>query len=161
LLLFQLDACILGFEHLKTLFPTNEDFGELYSVCQKHPKGDFLLQNECLLKGTHLCIPRCGTHELLIKEVHGGSLVGHCGENKMVVMLREHYIWPGMSKDVEDLLKRCAICQVVRSHSLPQGLYTPLLVLSLHWVDVSMDFILSLLKTHMNKGSIFVVVDRF
>ena len=108
-----------------------------------------------------MCIPRCGTHELLIKEVHGGSLVGHCGENKMVVMLREHYIWPGMSKDVEDLLKRCAICQVVRSHSLPQGLYTPLLVLSLHWVDVSMDFILSLLKTHMNKGSIFVVVDRF
>jgi len=43
LLLFQLGACILGFEHLKSLYTTDEDFGELYFVCQKHPKGDFMV----------------------------------------------------------------------------------------------------------------------
>jgi len=30
LLLFQLDSCVLGFEHLKSLYATDEDFGELY-----------------------------------------------------------------------------------------------------------------------------------
>jgi len=43
LLLFQLDACILGFEHLKCLYVEDQDFGEIYSACEKHPKGDFLI----------------------------------------------------------------------------------------------------------------------
>jgi len=43
LLLFQLDAYILGFKHLQSLYATDEDFAQLYSICQKHPKGDFLV----------------------------------------------------------------------------------------------------------------------
>ena len=66
-----------------------------------------------------------------------------------------------MSKDVQDLLRRCATCQLAKSHSLPQGLYTSLPVPFLRLVDVSMDFILGLPKTQRNKDSIFVVVDRF
>ena len=38
LLLFQCDSCILGFEHLESLYDDDEDHGELYYVCQKHPK---------------------------------------------------------------------------------------------------------------------------
>jgi len=30
LLLFQLDACILGFKHLKALYENDEDFGVIY-----------------------------------------------------------------------------------------------------------------------------------
>jgi len=41
LLLFQLDACVPSFEHLKALYDKDEDFGELYADCYKHPKGDF------------------------------------------------------------------------------------------------------------------------
>ena len=43
LLLFQLDTCILGFEHLKSLYTSDEDLGALYSICQKHPKEDFFI----------------------------------------------------------------------------------------------------------------------
>jgi len=74
-----------------------------------HPKGDFLIQEEFLFKGTRLCVQRCSTRELLIKEVHGGSLAGHYGENKALTMLKEHYYWPGMEKDVQDILKRCGV----------------------------------------------------
>jgi len=48
-----------------------------------------------------------------------------------------------------------------KSHSLPQGLYTPLPVSFLPWIDVIMNFILSFPKTQRNKDSIFVVMDRF
>jgi len=40
-------------------------------------------------------------------------------------MLREHYYWPSLSKDVDDILRRFATRQVAKSHLLPQGLYTP------------------------------------
>jgi len=43
ILLFQLDACVLSFEHLKALYDKDEDFGELYAKCSKHRKGDFLM----------------------------------------------------------------------------------------------------------------------
>jgi len=76
-------------------------------------------------------------------------------------MIRENYFWLRMSKDVQDLLKRCATCQFAKSHSLPQWLYIPLPVPSVHWVDVSMDFILGLPKIQRNKESVFVLVDRF
>jgi len=99
--LFRLDACVLGFEHLKALYAEDEDFGQLFAKCLKHPKGDFLTQEGFLFKVTRLCVPRCSTRELLIREVHKGSLVGHYGENKTLIMLREHYYWPGMDKDVQ------------------------------------------------------------
>jgi len=101
------------------------------------------------------------TRELLIREVHGGSLAVHHGENKILTMLREHYYWPAMERDVQDILERCGTCQVAKSHSLPLGLYIHLPVPTSPWVDVSMEFILGLPKTQVNKDSIFVVVDRF
>jgi len=53
-------------------------------------RGDFLIQERYLFKGTQLCIHKCGTRELLVKEVHGGSLVGHYGEKKTSLMPKEH-----------------------------------------------------------------------
>jgi len=91
ILLFQFDACILGFEHLKGLYAIDEEFGELFAACLKHPKDDFLIHDGYLFKGTRLCVPKSGTRELIVREVHGGSLAGHYGENKTLIMLREHY----------------------------------------------------------------------
>jgi len=88
-------------------------------------------------------------------------LANHFDENKTLLMLREHYFWPSMCKDVQDVLRRYATCQVAKSHSLPHDLYTPLPIPTIPWVDVSMDFILGLPRTQRNKGSIFVLVDRF
>jgi len=159
--LFQLDALILDFEHLKSLYAEDEDLGSLYSTCSKHPKGDFLVQEGYLFKGVWLCIPKCSTRELLVREVNGGSLAGHFRESKTLTILREHYYWPRMEKDVQGIVRRCGTCQAAKSHTLPHGLYIPLPVPTLPWVDVSMDFILGLPKTQKGKDSMFVVVDRF
>jgi len=161
LLLFQLDACVLGFEHLKSIHFGDEDFRELYGACQKQPKDDYLIQDGFPSKGTCLSVPKCSTRELLIREVQRGSLAGHYDENKTLTILKEHYLWPKMHKDLQDLLKRCATFQMAKSHLLPQGLYTPLPISTKPWVDMSMEFILGLPRTQQGKDSIFVVVDRF
>ena len=64
----QLAACVLGFDHLKCLYYDEEDFEELYSACQHCLKGDFSLQVRFLFKGTHLCSPKCSSHELLLEK---------------------------------------------------------------------------------------------
>jgi len=61
------------------------------TACLKRPKDDYLIQDGYLFKGTRLCISKYGTRELLIREVHRESLAGYFGENKAIIMLREHY----------------------------------------------------------------------
>ena len=66
-----------------------------------------------------------------------------------------------MKRDVERACARCITCRQAKSRVLPHGLYTPLLVPSAPWVDISMDFVLGLLRSRNGRDSIFVVVDRF
>jgi len=152
---------VLGFEHLKALYKGDLDFGELYEVRKNYPKGDFMVQDGYLFKGTRLCELKCGTRELLLGDVYGGSLPGHFEEDKMFTMAREHFYWPHMLKDIQDIIKRCSTCQPAKSHSQPHGFYTPLPIPQGPWLDVSMDFILGLPRTQRNKDFTFVVVDRF
>ena len=65
--------------------------GVIYEECRRHPKEDFLIQEGYLFKGTWPCIPKCGSREFLVREVHGGSLAGHYGENKTSLVVKEHY----------------------------------------------------------------------
>jgi len=81
----------LCFWDFSILSPFAKDYGELYSACLKNHKENFLIQDRYLFKGTRLCVPRCGTRELLVREVHGVLLVGHFSENKAVIMLKEYY----------------------------------------------------------------------
>jgi len=65
-----------------------------------------LIQKGYLFKGSWLWTLNCGTYELLIKEICGGLFARNFRENKTLIMLREHYFCPSMSKDVEDTLRR-------------------------------------------------------
>jgi hypothetical protein len=66
-----------------------------------------------------------------------------------------------MKRDVNCICGRCITCRNTKSKVLPHGLYTLLPVPSEPWVDISMDFVLRLLRTKRGRDSIFVVVDRF
>ena len=66
-----------------------------------------------------------------------------------------------MHKHVHSLCDKCIACRKAKFRMHPHGLYTPLPIPSMPWVDISMDFILGLPKTSKGKDSIFVVVDCF
>ena len=66
-----------------------------------------------------------------------------------------------MRKSVHSFCDKCIACRKAKSKVQPHGLYTPLPIPNIPWVDISMDFILGLPKTSRGMDSIFVVVDRF
>jgi len=41
------------------------------------------------IQSIRLCIPKCGTRGLLIREIHGDSLTGRYGDNETLAILRE------------------------------------------------------------------------
>lgn len=121
----------------------------------------YCIQDEYLFKGLRVCNPKHSVREFLIKENHEGRLVGHFGVEKTLALMREHFFWPRLAKDVAFIIQRCPICHHAKGHKLFQGLLMPLLILYAPWEDVSMDFILGLPRTQRNKDSIMVVFDRF
>ena len=160
-LITSLHARLLGFELLKGLYDSDCDFAKIWSSCEKHGLHDFYRSDGFLFKKDKLCIPNCSMCELLVKETHGGGLMGHFGVDKTLALLHEHFYWPHMRKDVISVCAKCVTCKHAKSKVQPHGLYSPLPVPSQPWVDISMDFVLGLPRSQSGKDSIFVVVDRF
>ncbi|KAI4320605.1 hypothetical protein MLD38_034066 [Melastoma candidum] len=160
-LISTLDAKFLGFEHIKELYLHDHDFKEVFSECKKGSFGKFYRHEGYLFRENKLCIPQGSMRELLVREAHGGGLMGHFGVTKTLDVLREHFFWPHMKRDVMRICLRCIKCKKAKSKIQPHGLYMPLPVPSHPWTDVSMDFVLGLPRTRNGKDSIFVVVDRF
>jgi hypothetical protein len=112
-----------------------------------------------LFKENRLCVPASSLRELLVREAHGGGLMGHFVVAKTLDVLHEHFYWPKMKRDVQR--EQCIACRKAKSRVQPHRLYTPLPVPTEPWVDISMDFVLGLPRSKKGKDSIFVVVDRF
>ncbi|XP_019435366.1 PREDICTED: uncharacterized protein LOC109341851, partial [Lupinus angustifolius] len=145
------------------------EFLEQFPYVIKHKKGkantvaDALSrrQDGFLFKENRLCLPKVSIRDLLVKESHEGGLMGHFGVQKTLDILKEHFYWPHMRRDVQKLCENCIICKRAKTTSMPHGLYTPLPVPDNPWIDLSMDFIVALPRSKAGKDSIFVVVDRF
>ena len=112
-----------------------------------------------MFRENKLCVPSCSLRDLLVKESHGGGLMGHFGIAKTLAVLQEHFYWPHMKRDVERICDRCIKCRQSKSRLQPHGLFMPLPIPSHPWVDISMDFVLGLSRTRNGRDLIFVVVD--
>ncbi|XP_074303003.1 uncharacterized protein LOC141637418 [Silene latifolia] len=101
-LLIELDARILGFEHIKELYKSDPEFSKEII----DPTGLYTVQDGYLFKGNRLCIPNGSIRELLVREAHGGAIAGHFGVNKTSDILSEHFYWPRMNKDVQEIVAK-------------------------------------------------------
>ncbi|XP_073056978.1 uncharacterized protein [Primulina eburnea] len=75
-LISTLESKILGFEHMKELYLLDEDFKEIFETCMHGPHDKFYLHNGFLFREDRLCIPKSSIRELLVREAHGGGLMG-------------------------------------------------------------------------------------
>ena len=146
-LISTLDAKLLGFEHIKELYPLAQDFSKEYACCEKAAHDKFFRHEGFLFQENRLCILNCSIRDLLVRESHGGELMGHFEVAKTLGVLQEYFYWPNMKRNVERICGRCITCRQAKSQVQPHGLYTPLPIPSEPWVDLSMDFVLGLPRT--------------
>ena len=106
-LLATLDVKLLGFEYIKDLYCEDADFCEIFNACEKLAVDKYFRHDGFLMRENKLCVPKSSLRELLVREAHGGSLMGHFGVAKTLGVLQEHFFWPRMKKDVERICERC------------------------------------------------------
>jgi hypothetical protein len=102
-----------------------------------------------------LCVPALSLRELLVREVHGGGLMGHFGVAKTLDVLHEHFYWPKMKRDGQRICEQCIACRKAKSRVQPHGLYTP--VPTKPWINISMDFVLG--SSRSKKGRDYFYCD--
>ncbi|XP_071933782.1 uncharacterized protein [Coffea arabica] len=136
------------------------DFGEIFSSLPRHSRENYFISYGFLYYKDRLCIPKSSMRTLLVRESHGGGLMGHFGIAKTLMILQEHFFWPCMRSDVERHIERCVTCHQAKSKVHPYGLYTPLPIPQEPWVDLSMDFVLGLPRTRKGHDSIYVGIKR-
>ena len=102
--------------------------------------------------------------ELLSKH-HDDPFAGHFGVEKTLELIKRHYSWPGLAKEVAEYVKTCDICQRVKVHRhKPYGMLGSLPQPNGPWQEISVDFITGLPYSRHRRNiydSVLVVVDRF
>ena len=75
-LISTLNAKLLGFEHIKELYADDHDFSVEYQACEKTVVGKYFRHDGYLFRENKLCVPNCSLRDLLVRESHGGGLMG-------------------------------------------------------------------------------------
>ncbi|XP_071905682.1 uncharacterized protein [Coffea arabica] len=81
-------------------------FGEIFSSLPRHAREHYFVSQGFLYYKDKLCIPKSSMRTLLVRESHGGGLMGHFGIAKTLMILQEHFFWPRMRSDVERHIER-------------------------------------------------------
>ena len=113
-------------------------------------------------KDGHLYIPGYNdVKTLLIQENHDGP-AGHMGFRKTLAKVAHSYYWQSMSKDFNQFVKTCDICQRIKSSTQKQlGTLNPIPPPATKFDTYSLDFIGPLPRTITGYDGILVIVDTF
>jgi hypothetical protein len=104
---------LLGFEYVKELYDNDSNFAKIYNACGHSTFGKF--------KENKLCVPASSLHELLVREAHEGGLMSHFGVAKTLDVLHEHFYWPKMKMDVQQICEQCIACRKAKSRVQSHG----------------------------------------
>ncbi|KAL4369491.1 hypothetical protein GQ457_02G026600 [Hibiscus cannabinus] len=85
-----LTSTILGFEHIKDLYPNDPDFSYIYNHCLEGAFNKFYLVEGFLFRMNRLCIPQGSIREFLVHESHLGGLIGHFGKGRDSIFVVVH-----------------------------------------------------------------------
>ncbi|KAK8934390.1 hypothetical protein KSP39_PZI015066 [Platanthera zijinensis] len=122
---------------------------------------NYHLQNDCLYHHGRVVLPPDSAWKtVMMHEFHSSSTGGHTGVLQTLQRARANVFWPGMRRDIQQIVRQCEICQRQKYETTsPAGLLVPIEIPQQIWDTVSMDFIDGLPKSQ-GKSVIMVVVDK-
>ncbi|GKV13390.1 hypothetical protein SLEP1_g24400 [Rubroshorea leprosula] len=109
-----------------------------------------------------LCVPRDHAlrHEIM-GDAHNTSYTVHPGSTKMYRDLRNTFWWRNMKREIDKFVSQCLTCQKVKvEHQRLLWKLQPLPIPQWKWKNITMDFVMGLLRTLKGNDSIWVIVDR-
>ncbi|RDX93227.1 hypothetical protein CR513_24540, partial [Mucuna pruriens] len=160
-LIAMLETKMIGLDCIRELYEKDIDFSEPFVMCVHVAFHDYYRHDGFLFKGKRLCVPMSSIQQLVVKETHEGGFMGRFRELQTFDVLNVHLFWPHIRKDVHNICEKCLNCKVAKSKVSPHEVYTPLLIPTTPWVDISMNFVLVMPRSKRGRDSIFVVVDKF
>ncbi|XP_073057375.1 uncharacterized protein [Primulina eburnea] len=116
----------------------------------------------CLCYNGRLVVPNLiDLKESILREAHCSRHSVHPGIRKMYHILKSHYWWEGMKKEISDFVARCLTCQQVKAERMrPGGMLHSLEVPQWNWEHIAMDFVTHLPRSNRGCDAILVIVDR-
>jgi hypothetical protein len=114
-------------ESIKELYATDFDFKDAYENCRDgRTRNKYVLCDNLLYRDNKLCVPASSVRLLFLQEA----------------LCSAHFFWLKVRRDVERYVSQCTTCNKAKSQPNPHSLYMSLLVPSVPWEDISMDFVL-------------------
>jgi len=87
---------------------------------------------------------------------------GHFGISRTLSKVRQHCVWDGMTREVEDYCRSCVSCAVHKStNQRPGGVLRQLPIPAEPWDSIGIDFVGPLPPSTNGNDCIMVIVDRF
>ena len=123
----------------------------------------FLLRDDgTLVVGSRLCMPNnLDLKNQILEKAHSLVCAMHSGSTMMYHILREHYWWQGMKREIIQFIAHYITCQQVKAeHQKPVGESQPLSIPEWKQEDITMDFVIGLPRTSSGYNSLQVIVDR-
>jgi len=92
-LLISLKSEIIGFEFLKDLYKEDKGFAEIWEKCSSRQSAkDYHTLDGFFLKWSQLCVPGTSLREKVIRDLHGGGLMGTLQETRLRLALKRDII---------------------------------------------------------------------
>ena len=95
---------------------------------------ELTVQSDCLLWGIRVIVPEKLRGDVL-KELYSS----YPGVSRMKSLARSHVWWPGLDKNIEDMMKACVECQSVKETPPPAPLH-PWIWPARPWERIHVDF---------------------
>ena len=75
--------------------------------------------------------------------------------------MKQLYWWPRFKRNIVEFIAQCLVCQQVKAeHQRPRGKLKLLCILEWKWDNITMNFVLGLLKSMGCNDAVWVIVDR-
>nr|GEW04336.1 reverse transcriptase domain-containing protein [Tanacetum cinerariifolium] len=98
---------------------------------------------------------------VIMHESHKLKYYIHPGSDKIYQNMKKLYWWPNMKANIATYVSKCLTCAKVKAeHQRTSGLLVQPAIPEWKWDNITMDFIIKLLKSSQGFDTIWVIVDR-